>query len=39
MDHLAHTAGTATSRTVTGLTDGTSYDFQVAAVNSIGTGT
>ncbi|MFI5425996.1 fibronectin type III domain-containing protein [Aeromicrobium sp. UC242_57] len=31
--------GTATSRTLTGLTDGTSYDVQVAAVNAEGTGT
>lgn len=29
---------TATEATVTGLTNGTSYDFQVAAVNSHGTG-
>jgi hypothetical protein len=36
---FSHTAGTATSRTVTGLTNGTGYDFQVAAVNSVGTGT
>ena len=31
--------GIATSGTVTGLTNGTSYIFQVAAVNSVGTGT
>jgi len=29
---------TTTSATVTGLTNGTGYDFQVAAVNAIGTG-
>ena len=29
---------TATSATVTGLTNGTSYDFEIAAVNSDGTG-
>ena len=33
---FAHTASTATAMTVTGLTNGTSYDFQVAAVNSVG---
>ena len=32
------TTSTATRATVTGLTVGTSYDFQVAATNSIGTG-
>ena len=31
-------SGTATSTTVTGLTGGTSYDFQVAAINAVGTG-
>jgi hypothetical protein len=35
---FAHTASTSTAITVTGLTNGTSYDFQVAAVNSVGTG-
>lgn len=35
---FAHTATTATSMTVTGLTNGTAYDVQVAAVNSVGTG-
>jgi hypothetical protein len=30
---------TATNATVTGLTNGVSYDFSVAAVNSVGTGT
>jgi hypothetical protein len=35
---FAHTASTALSQTVTSLTNGTSYDFQVAAVNSVGTG-
>ena len=34
---FAHTASTATSITVTGLTGGQSYDFRVAAVNSTGT--
>lgn len=35
---FSHTPGTATTRAVTGLTNGTSYDFRVAAVNAIGTG-
>jgi len=36
---FTHTAQTTTSITVTGLTNGSTYDFQVSAVNSIGTGT
>ena len=35
---FSHGASTATSINVTGLTNGTGYDFQVAAVNIIGTG-
>ena len=35
---FAHAASAATSITVTGLTNGTAYIFQVAAVNSAGTG-
>jgi chitodextrinase len=36
---FADGTSTATTATVTGLTNGTGYDFQVAAVNSVGTGT
>jgi hypothetical protein len=32
------TGTTALTRTITGLTNGTSYDFQVAATNGVGTG-
>ena len=35
---FAHTASTLTSATITGLTNGTSYQFRVAAVNAWGTG-
>ncbi|MEY4742715.1 MAG: hypothetical protein RIR34_54, partial [Actinomycetota bacterium] len=35
---FAHTASTATSATVSGLTKATSYIFKVAAVSSVGTG-
>lgn len=35
---FSHTASTATTQAVTGLTNNTSYDFQVAAVNAIGQG-
>jgi lysophospholipase L1-like esterase len=36
---FTHSASTATSIAVTGLTTGSSYDFRVSAVNSVGTGT
>ena len=36
---VTRSASTSTSLTVTGLTNGTSYIFRVAAVNSVGTGT
>lgn len=35
---FSHTASTATTQTVTGLSDGTAYIFQVAAVNAVGQG-
>jgi Fibronectin type III domain len=35
---FSHSPSLATAITVTGLTNGTSYDFQVAAVNSVGVG-
>ena len=35
---FSHTASTAVSSTVTGLANGTSYVFRVAAVNGVGTG-
>ena len=34
---FAHTASTALTQTITGLTNGTSYDARVAAVNAVGT--
>ena len=35
---FVHPVSTVPSATVTGLVDGTGYDFQVSAVNSVGTG-
>lgn len=35
---FSHTPFTNTSATVTGLTNGTQYDFQAAAINSVGAG-
>lgn len=35
---FSHTASTALTRTITGLTNGTAYDFKVSAVNGFGTG-
>lgn len=36
---FSHTASTSTSITVTSLTNGSSYDFRVSAINAVGTGT
>ncbi len=38
VDRTVVLTGTATSTTVTGLTNGTAYNFRVAATNSLGTG-
>lgn len=35
---FSHAASTATSYTITGLSSGTKYDFQVAAINAVGQG-
>ena len=35
---FAHTASTSTSATITGLTNGTAYQFRVAGINAWGTG-
>ena len=36
---FAHTASTARTANITGLTNGTQYSFRVSAVNAVGTGT
>ena len=36
---FAHTASTALTANITGLTNGTQYSFRVSAVNAVGTGT